>query len=174
MRWQGTCYRGHDPQWAFAPTSGEGAAAKGGRFNPSGMPALYLALTIPGIFKEMAHGMADRFDPLTVCTYRADMEDIVDLTSDSATAAGAAFSDMKSAWEYDLACHRTPASWNLAVRLIGAGAAGILTPSFATGAQPDMINLVLWKWGPDLPHKIEVYDPAGKLPRDRSSWATAP
>ena len=28
-------------------------------------------------------------------------------------------------------------------------AAGILVPSFAVAARPDMCNLVLWKWGPD-------------------------
>ena len=54
MRFQGLCYRGHDPRWAFSPTSGEGAALHGGRFNPVGMPALYLALTIEGLFVEVS------------------------------------------------------------------------------------------------------------------------
>ena len=43
--------------------------------------------------------------------------------------------------------------------------------SFATGARPDMANLILWRWGPDLPHRVEVHDPDGRLPRDPSSWS---
>ena len=46
VRLQSTFYRGHDPRWAFLPPSGEGAATAGGRFNPKGVPALYLAATI--------------------------------------------------------------------------------------------------------------------------------
>jgi RES domain-containing protein len=42
-------------------------------------------------------------------------------------------------------------------------------PSFANGARADMGNLVLWTWGPAYPHRIEVYDPASRLPRGGSS-----
>ena len=83
MRFRGTCYRAHDPQWAFSPLSGEGARTHGGRFNPKGVPALYLALTLDGMFLEMAHGFAHRFDPLTVCSYDVDVQDVVDLGSGS-------------------------------------------------------------------------------------------
>jgi len=31
-------------------------------------------------------------------------------------------------------------------------------------------NLVLWRWGPDLPHRISVDDPSGRLPRNQLSW----
>jgi hypothetical protein len=63
-----------------------------------------------------------------------------------------------------------PASWGVADRFISANAAGILVPSFATGARSDMHNLVLWRWGPDLPHRVVVFDPDRKLPRDQRSW----
>lgn len=79
MRWQGIAYRAHDPRFAFAPTCGEGAAAKGGRFNPVGTPALYLALTLEGMFVEMGHGFGHRLEPLTVCSYDIDVDDLVDL-----------------------------------------------------------------------------------------------
>jgi RES domain-containing protein len=36
---------------------------------------------------------------------------------------------------------------------------------------PDDRNLVLWRWGPDLPHKVTVYDPTGKLPKNQLSWS---
>ena len=48
MRFQGDCYRAHNPMWSFSPLSGAGAAIHGGRFNSKGMPALYLSLSIEG------------------------------------------------------------------------------------------------------------------------------
>ena len=50
------------------------------------------------------------------------------------------------------------------------GHAGILVPSFARGTKPDAFNIVLWKWGPDLPHKVAVHDPSGRLPKNQLSW----
>ena len=64
-----------------------------------------------------------------------------------------------------------PASWRIVQRLIALGTAGILVPSFATRAKPDAANLVLWRWGKELPHKVTVHDPGGKLPKDGASWA---
>jgi len=165
------CFRAHDPGWAWAPLSGEGAARKGGRFNPVGVPALYLALTLEGMFLEMGAGFAHRFNPLTICSYDADVDGLADLRSDEGRSSeGVDLASMSCAWAYDLASGRTPASWQVYRQLHAKGAAGILTPSFATQARPDMANLVLWDWGPSLPHKIEVYDPNARLPRDRSSW----
>ena len=171
MRWQGTCCRAHDPRWAWTPISGDGAAAKGGRFNPVGTPALYLALAVEGMLVEMGHGFAHRFDPLTICTYNVDVDDIVDLRTESGRAAEMIdLAAMACPWAHDLANGRSPASREIAKMLIARGAAGILAPSFATGARPDMANLVLWRWGSELPHKVEVHDPAGRLPKDQSSW----
>jgi RES domain-containing protein len=172
VRFRGTCYRAHDPKWAFSPLSGDGARTHGGRFNPKGVPALYLALTLDGMFLEMAHGFAHRFDPLTVCSYDVDVEDVVDLRGDAGRRAnGVPVDQLRCPWFDDLANRRTPASWNVAERLVGRGAAGILVPSFARGASPAMSNLVLWKWGPTLPHRVEVYDPSGRLPKDQASWS---
>jgi RES domain-containing protein len=171
LRHQGTCYRAHDPKWAWAPLSGDGAAAKGGRFNPVGTPALYLALTIEGMLIEMGHGFSHRFDPLTVCAYEVDVDDLIDLRTDAARAAASVdLAAMACPWAWDLANGRIPASWTLARSLIANGASGILVPSFATGARPDMANLVLWQWGSALPHKVDVHDPHGRLPKDQSSW----
>jgi RES domain-containing protein len=121
---------------------------------------------------EMGHGFAHRFDPLTICSYNVDVDDIVDLRTDSGRAAEAIeVTSMSSPWAYDLANGNIPASWEIAKSLLARGAAGILSPSFATGARPDMANLVLWRWGPDLPHKVEVHDPGGRLPKDQFSWS---
>jgi RES domain-containing protein len=171
LRFQGTCYRAHDPRWAFSPLSGDGARTYGGRSNRKGVPALYLALTIDGMIVEMTHGFAHRLDPLTVCSYQVDVDDVVDLRDDAGRKAnGIALNALACAWADDVASGRYPASWSIADRLIEEGNAGVLVPSFAVGAKPDMANLVLWKWGPDFPHRVEVHDPSGRLPKDQTSW----
>lgn len=171
MRWAGVAYRAHDPRWAWSPTSGEGAAAKGGRFNPVGVPALYLALTLEGMFLEACHGFARRFEPLTVCSYLVDVDGLADLS----TPAGLAEWQVDPAalacgWALDRAEGRIPASWSLAEQLRAQGVSGLLIPSFATGAGPAMRNLVLWTWSDRLPHMVRVFDPANRLPMDQSSW----
>jgi RES domain-containing protein len=170
LRFARVCYRAHDPKWAFSPLSGEGAAAKGGRFNPVGTPALYLGLTVEGVFLEMGHGFAHRFDPLTVCSYDVDCEDIVDLrTARARKRAGIDIAGMACAWAYERMLGRQPPSWRIVERLIVDGRTGILVPSFANGARRDTANLVLWRSGPALPHKVEVHDPSGRSPKDQSS-----
>jgi RES domain-containing protein len=135
------------------------------------VPALYLALTVEGMFLEMGHGFGHRFDPLTICSYDVDVDDLIDFRTEAGQLAeGVDPPSLACAWAYDRANGRTPASWVVARRLIQKGAAGILVPSFATGARPSMANLVLWTWGPTLPHKVEVHDPDGRLPRDQASW----
>jgi RES domain-containing protein len=171
LRFQGVCYRAHDPRWAWAPTSGDGAAIHGGRFNPKGKPALYLASSIEGMFAEMGHGFARRFEPLTVCCYDLDMEDMADLRShDVRKKAGIPLSGMACPWMLDLAEGRRPASWDIARRLMDEGAAGALVPSFANGARTDRFNAVLWDWGSKPPHRVTVFDPGEKLPKDQRSW----
>jgi RES domain-containing protein len=175
LRFQGTCFRAHDPKWAFSPLSGDGAKTHGGRFNPKGVPALYLALTIDGMIVEMTHGFAHRLDPLTICSYQVDVDDVIDLKSDHGRKAnGVALAALVCAWADDVANGRYPASWTIADRLIAQGAAGVLVPSFAVGAKSDMTNLVLWRWGPSLPHRVEVHDPSGRLPKDQTSWPSVP
>lgn len=171
MRWSGIAYRAHDPRWAWAPISGEGAASKGGRFNPVGTPALYLALSLEGMFLEMGHGFAHRFEPVTVCSYLVDVDGIVDLRSASECAGwGIAADDLACAWAYERASGRKRASWAVAEKLIGTGVPGALVPSFAIGARSDMTNLVLWRWGADLPYMVRVHDPSARLPLDPSDW----
>jgi RES domain-containing protein len=112
-----------------------------------------------------------RFDPLTVCTYDLDIEEMVDLTTDPGRGtANVQLSELQCSWAEDMAAGKEPASWKVAKRLIGEGASGIIVPSFARGARPDMHNVVLWKWGSDLPHRVLVHDPSGRLPKNQLSW----
>ena len=168
MRWDGVAFRGHDPKWAWSPISGDGAAAKGGRFNPKGVPALYLALSLEGLLLEVCQGFAHRLEPLTICAYGVAASGLADLRTEEGRAAAAVkLEDMACAWAYDMACHRAPPSWVIARTLIAQGVNGVLVPSFAQGARSGMDNLVLWKWGPD---SVAVFDPKHLLPRDQSSW----
>jgi RES domain-containing protein len=144
---------------------------RGARFNPKGLPALYLALTIMTAVKEANQGLAYRIDPCVLCSYDVDCEDIVDLrTTSDREGAGIDFDDMASAWMNFLAEGKRPPSWGICERLISDGAAGILVPSFAPGAGAGDQNLVLWRWGEELPHRVKVVDPSGRLPRNQLSW----
>ena len=69
LRFVGTCYRAHDPRWSFKPISGDGAAIRGARFNPKGVPALYLALSVITAVKEANQGLAQRINPCVLCSY---------------------------------------------------------------------------------------------------------
>lgn len=170
MRYAGLAYRGHNPRWAFAPTSGAGAAIHGGRFNPKDVEALYLATSPEGAFIEATQGLAYKFNPLTLCAYEVDCTDIVDLsTADACASERIDPEDLAAPWALDIMEKRTPASWRV-YETMGASAAGILVPSFAKGARAETKNLVLWRWSDTLPHLVRVHDPDRRLPSDQSSW----
>jgi RES domain-containing protein len=171
LRFAGECFRAHDPNWAWSPLSGAGAALKGRRFNWPGLPTLYLSLSFNTVFREVSGGFAHRLTPYVLCSYDVDCEDIADLRWDSGRAAlGVELGDLACAWGDALIAGRQPESWAVVRRLLDSGHAGALVPSFANGATDDDQNLVLWRWGPRLPHKVTVYDPTGKLPKNQLSW----
>ena len=171
MRFVGTGYRAHDPRWAFKPTSGDGAAIRGGRFNPKGVPALYLGLSIMTAVKEANQGFAHRIDPCVLCSYDIDCQDIADLTTrQGREEVSVSFDAMACAWALAISDGVRPPSWGIHDHLRQKGVAGILVPSFAPGADSEDKNLVLWEWGAELPHKITVFDPSDRLPRDQVSW----
>ncbi|MGV1832880.1 RES family NAD+ phosphorylase [Agrobacterium vitis] len=171
MRYVGTCYRAHDPRWAFKPVSGDGAAIRGARFNPKGVPALYLGLSIMTAVKEANQGFAHRMDPCVLCSYEVDCENVANLTTEQGRAEhSVGLDEMDCGWAIALSNGDRPASWSVYDRLSPHGIAGILVPSFAPGAERSDMNLVLWQWGPDLPHRVVVFDPSGRLPKDQLSW----
>ena len=171
MRFVGECFRAHDPNWAWSPLSGAGAALKGRRFNWRGLETLYLSLSYNTVFREVSAGFANRLTPYMLCGYDVDCENVAELRTEAdRKALGVALSDLDCAWADALATGREPLSWAVVRRLLAEGYAGILVPSFATGATADDQNLVLWRWGPAPPHKVTVYDPAGKLPKNSLSW----
>lgn len=171
MRFAGEAFRAHDPRWSWTPLSGRGAALRGGRFNRRGQEALYLSLSPMTAILEASGGFAHRLEPLLLCTYAVDCKDIVDLRTEADCAAQEiASDDFACAWASDLRAGREPASHRVVRGLLGRGAAGMLVRSFAHGAGPHDHNLVLWRWGQALPHRVTVHDPSGRLPKNQLSW----
>jgi RES domain-containing protein len=171
-RFEGLVYRAHHPAWAYDPESGEGAKIHGGRFNRVGTSCFYAALSLETAWLEAQQGFAFKAQPLTICTYRAAFDEILDLTaSDVCEAVQVTSAQMGCPWER-LAGERKPVpSWELADRLIAAGCAGVIVPSFAARATPENRNLVVWSWSRNPPHRLEVIDDDRRLPRDQSSWS---
>ncbi|MEM7687608.1 MAG: RES domain-containing protein [Pseudomonadota bacterium] len=166
------CYRAHDPSWSFSPTSGEGARIRGGRFNVKGTATLYLTFAIETAVAEWLQSLSPRLEPMTICEYDVDCDDILDLTDPAVCKdAGIDPNDLACGWlSYQLRGEIAP-SQKIAQDSIDRGAAGIIVPSFAPGASKGAKNLVLWSWGNNRPHKVMVYDPNARLPKDRSSWS---
>lgn len=159
-------FRGHNPLWAFSPTSGIGAARFGGRFNRPGVEALYTSFRYQTAWLEVQQGFPYKAQPLTICQYDVDCEDIVDLSDDNERRRwGVSWAALSCPWE-DLADQGlTPPSWVLADRLIAEGVSGLIVPSFAARAGPLDINVVFWTWSDRPPHKVVVVDDFGRLPK---------
>ncbi|MFM9849566.1 MAG: RES family NAD+ phosphorylase [Hyphomicrobiaceae bacterium] len=173
MRLQGVAYRAHNPKWSWSPLSGEGARMHGGRFNPKGVAALYLSLDWSTAIIEASQGFAFRIPPLTIVSYDIDCEDIADLTSaEERTRHRVSSKAMACAWRL-LADSGVPVpSWRMAERLMEAGLAGVIVPSFAAGADRDAKNLVLWRWSEAPPHRVAIIDLERRLPRNATSWTS--
>lgn len=172
MRFIGTAYRAHDPRWSFSPLSGAGAATHGGRFNPKGVPALHLTLDILSAIREAQQGLPRKIDPLVLCRYEVDCENVVDLTNPGVLLdLLISPADLAGGWLLSAQAGETPASWDIAKRLIASGVTGVIVPGFAPGVTSVDRNLVLWRWGPDLPCQVSVHDPSNRLPKNALSWS---
>ncbi len=168
---EGIVYRAHHPRWAFEPASGIGASQHGGRFNRPGIPTLYTSLRVETAWLEAQHGFAFKAQPLTICAYKVNCADVLDLSSPGIReAAGFSLDDLGCAWE-DLADQGSePPTWGIAQCLMNAGIAGVIVPSFASRATPEDRNLVFWTWEDAKPHFVRVIDDHERLPKNDLSW----
>jgi RES domain-containing protein len=160
-------FRMMTPKWAIAPTSGAGAAKNGGRFNRSGIHALYLAdepLTAIAEYQQDQSLMP----PGTFVAYEVVLGPVVDF------GHGYQHGEWDDLWE-DWNCEwrklvlegTEPPTWLMADLAIEQGAKGILFPSLRrTGG----LNLVIFtaQLGPE--DVLRAHDPRGTLPTDQSSW----
>jgi RES domain-containing protein len=171
VRLTGEVYRAHHPRWAYLPASGRGAALYGGRFNPKGMEALYTARRLETAWLEAQQAFPFKAQPMTVCTYEVDCEDVLDLTDQAELdRLGVTAADLSCPWERIASGGQAPPTWSLARRLFADGMAGILVRSFAPGASAADVNAVFWRWSDRPPHQVRVVDDRGRLPRDGRSW----
>lgn len=165
MRYQGTLYRAINPVYAREPLSGRGAELYGGRFNRKGTPALYLSLSIMTALREASQ--AGSLQPTTLVSYDADIGNIFDSRDEAALgdfgmdAVGLA----DTTWRDQMRIRGEARTQAFARELVEAGYHGLLVRSFAKGATPDDLNLVLWRWGADAPARLTVIDDEGRLSR---------
>lgn len=171
IKYQGFVYRGHNPKWSYNPTSGEGAARHGGRFNLKGVNALYTSESFETAWAEAQQAFPFKTQPLTICTYEVDSNLILDLTDlDVLAAIGYQLSDLSCAWESQLLEKKEPPSHRIAKELISHGISGIKAPSYALGAPAGAKNIVFWNWQNVLPNKVVVVDDNNRLPKNQKSW----
>jgi RES domain-containing protein len=136
-----------------------------------GQSALYLALDPMTAMLEVTQGFANRLHPLLLCEYEVDCDHIADLRSEPERADhGVTAEQMAAPWLVEQRAGKIAASQLVARKLFRSGYAGALVPSYAPGAGADDCNLVLWQWRAELPHKVAVFDPTGRLPKDQVSW----
>jgi RES domain-containing protein len=163
-------YRFHSPDWAHLPTSGAGAAANGGRFNRPGVEALYLSAEPDTALAEYRQA-ASITPPGTLVAYRIDVDGIVDFSrGHEGKISPEDWAQAGCDWKYIARLEqRDPPTWRLGDRLMRDGVKGLLFPSFR---EPGGTNLVLFTANLGPEDRVAVHDPAGKLPRDQSSWSS--
>lgn len=158
------------PKWSHRPLSGEGASRHGGRYNPPGLPALYMSEAFETAVAEYEQELGIR--PGTLCAYDVEADGVADLTDPvPLRAIGFEPADLACPWKQILLIEKKrPPTWDLVDSLIADGASGVRVPSVRGRG----VNLVLWRWnvGPGSP-RVAALDPLADLPRDQSSWSTA-
>ncbi|MCO5066525.1 MAG: RES domain-containing protein [Rhizobiaceae bacterium] len=165
MHFEGKLYRALNPVYAREPLSGRGAELYGGRFNPKGLPALYLSLSPVTALREA--NQAGSLQPTTLVSYYASVAEVFDCRDEAALAAfgmkAPALAD--TAWRDRMKRDGEAPTQAFARRLIAAGYSGLLVRSFAAGADADDLNLVLWRWGAKAPALLSLIDDEGRLSR---------
>ena len=107
--------------------------------------------------------------PLVLCSYELDADPVFDALDPGERAArSVSQADLDCpAWREELFSGREPASHTLAERLVSAGYAGMRYRSYAMGATENDVNLVLWRWGSELPSRLNLIDDENRLFVDR-------
>ena len=165
---QVVAYRMHVPKWAVAPISGAGAGQHGGRVNRIGINALYLSLDVDTAVQEYKQ-VSPLLPPGTLVSYRVTAGPIVDFSAGYRRGIWPPlwedfFCDWRACW-FDQRIE--PPSWVLGDVAIAAGAKGIL---FRSSLVPTGVNLVIYVDQLGTDDILEVFDPAGALPKNQDSW----
>ncbi|KQZ99925.1 hypothetical protein ASD64_14055 [Mesorhizobium sp. Root157] len=163
MQYRGKLYRALNPVYAREPLSGRGAELYGGRFNPKGVAALYLSLSVVTALREA--NQVGNLQPTTLVSYDAEIDGIFDCRDDRALDAESidAAELGASIWRDQMKASGETKTQAFARRLIAAGNNGLLVRSFAPGATSENLNIVLWRWGNRLLSRIVLIDDEHRL-----------
>ncbi|MGF7154742.1 RES domain-containing protein [Novosphingobium gossypii] len=163
MRYEGKLYRALNPVFAHEPLSGRGAELYGGRFNPKGMAALYLATSLHTAIRE-ANQVGD-LQPTTIVAYDAFIESVLDSRDPRALRNfDMTLSDLADpGWRDQMQKSGKSRTQIFAETLVACGFNGLLVRSYARGANDDDLNLVLWNWSDGPPSQITLIDDYGRL-----------
>lgn len=150
MHFTGLVYRAHNPVWAGAPLSGDGAARFGGRFNRIGRAALYTSLAPETALREA--NQVGTLQPTTLIAYRADIGPLLDGRDPAALAEFAITPAQLMApdWRDRMLRGDDVPTHDLVDAAQARGFVGIVVPSYARGASAQDRNLVLWEWDGQL------------------------
>lgn len=162
-----TGYRMHTPRWASQPTSGQGAAAHGGRANRPGVAALYLALEYETAIEEFKR-RSELLRPGTLVSYQLTLAPVVDFRKGFNKSWDPIWEDFNCDWEKHWFNERIePPSWVIGDSVIESGAKGILFRSLKNNSG---FNLVVYTDRLDTSDSVFVVDPNQALPKNQSSW----
>ena len=164
-RYRGFIYRALNPVYAREPLSGRGAALYGGRFNRKGIEALYTSFDPQTALREA--NQVGALQPTTLVAYRADMAALFDTREAGALAERGMTAETLAdpTWRARMKVAAPRPTQALADVLAGEGYAGLIVRSFARGAPPDAMNLVLWRWNTGRDDALEVVDDEDRLTR---------
>lgn len=161
--YRGLLYRALNPIYAREPLSGRGAQLYGGRFNAKGTPALYASLSVMTALREA--NQVGSLQPTTLVSYDAEIERVFDTRDAFALAAQDMDDDglADTSWRDQMKAKGEARTQVFARRVVEAGYQGLLVRSFARGARPDDLNLVLFAWGEGAPSRLTLIDEEGRL-----------
>ena len=161
-------YRMHNPRWAFAPTSGAGAAKQGGRLNRPGVDALYLANEPKTAIDEFGQ-LTPLLPPGTLVSYLVSLARVVDFSAGYTGTWDPLWEDLLCDWRKMVFDDKVePPSWVISDQVQAAGFNGVLFPSTISAGG---VNLVVFTASLAGANRLEVVDPNHDLPRTPSSWA---
>lgn len=156
------------PRWAYAPTSGAGAALGGGRANRRGVDAVYVSIDAQTALAEYQQ-LSPLMPPGTLVSFEINVGHIVDFTGGySPDEWDSLWNDFNCDWRnlwFDKKIE--PPSWILGDMAIAAAAKGIL---FRSNIRAGGINLVLYPGAFTTDDILTVYDPNHALPKNMDSW----
>lgn len=159
----GFLYQALNPIYTREPLSGRGAALYGGRFNPKGMKALYTSLSIMAALREA--NQVGSLQPTTLVSYTAEIGRVFDCRDEELLRAwdmdAAALAD--TTWRDAMRASGEARTQTFARRISQEGYHGLLVRSFATGATPSDLNLVLLQWGAEPPARLTLIDDENRL-----------